>query len=303
MTSPAPSGVSNKAPSIVLTNNSSANPYRRIAKVITINTNAWQGVNSAGVNAQWLNETVTAADASPTVGQIQIFAKKAAAWVYGTFEALDDTDFGTQLPSLLADGKDRLEEGAFATGTGVTGVQTGSPRGALVAISATGTGSRVLSTMGTATGALIGTAAAADVYNLQAALPPRFRGDPSCGWVANLTNINKIRALDQYGGSSFWANLGPDTPERLLGKPIYESSSITNSTAGSTASGSCPLVFGAWSNFMIVDRVGTSMLYEPNIRDTTSNTPIGEAGWFYFWRVGSDVTTPAAFRWLSNGSG
>jgi HK97 family phage major capsid protein len=220
-----------------------------------------------------------------------------------TFEALDDTDFGTQLPTLLADGKDRLEESGFATGTGVTGSQTGSPRGVLVAISATGTGSRVLSTMGTATGALIGTAAAADVYNLQAALPPRFRMDPSCGWVANLTNINKIRALDQYGGSSFWANLGPDTPERLLGKPIYESSSITNSTAGSTASGSAPLVFGAWSNFMIVDRVGTSMLYEPNIRDVTSNTPIGEAGWFYFWRTGSDVTTPAAFRWLSNGSG
>jgi HK97 family phage major capsid protein len=71
-------------PSIVLTNNSSANPFRRVAKVITINSNAWQGVNSAGVNAQWLNETATAADASPTVGQVQIFAKKAAAWVYGS---------------------------------------------------------------------------------------------------------------------------------------------------------------------------------------------------------------------------
>ena len=168
-------------PTIVLTNNSSSNPYRRIAKVIQTTSNAWQGVNSAGVNAQWLSESVTAADASPAVGQIQIFPKKAAAWVFGTFEAIEDTSFSDQLPGMLGDAKDRLEESAFATGTGVTGSQTGSPRGVLVAISATGTGSRVLSTMGTATGGLIGTAAAADVYNLQAALPPRFRMDNSVG--------------------------------------------------------------------------------------------------------------------------
>ena len=63
------------------------------------------------------------------------------------------------------------------------------------------------------------------------------------------------------------------------------------------------MVFGAWDNFFIVDRIGTSMLYEPMIRDVTSNTPTGQAGWFYFWRVGSDVTSASAFRWLSNGSG
>ena len=37
---------------------------------------------------------------------------------------LEDSDFSVQLPDLLADAKDRLEEAAFATGTG-----TGQPKG------------------------------------------------------------------------------------------------------------------------------------------------------------------------------
>jgi HK97 family phage major capsid protein len=285
-------------PTIVLSSSGSANPFRRIGRVVQTTSNAWQGVSSAGVSAQWLGESTTASDASPAIGQIQVYPQKGAAWVYGSFEVRDDTNLSDQLPRLLADAKDRLEETAFAQGTGGTG-NSSMPRGVLVGL---GTSQRVTAAATTG-GALAGTTGAVDIYNLQAALPPRFRLSPNVGWVANITWINKARALDQYGGSSFWANLGSGTPETLLGQPIYESTSITTSTATGTSTGQAAMVYGDWSNFIIVDRIGTSMLYEPMITGTgaAANVPTGQSGWFYFWRVGSDVATSAAFRFLTNG--
>jgi HK97 family phage major capsid protein len=289
-------------PTIVLTSNGSTNPYRQLASVKQTTSNAWQGVNSAGVTASLLAEAAAASDASPTIGQIQIFPQKFAAWVFGSFEELGDTNFGEQLPGLIADAKDIVEETQFAVGTGGTG-NSAAPNGVLHAL---GTAQKVAAAEGTGgvfTGTGVGVAAS-NVYNLQAALGPRFRKSRSVGWVANITNMNKLRNLDQYGGSAFWANFGDDTPEQLLGKPIHESPSLTGSTATGTGTGSAVLVYGDWSKFYVVDRVGTSMIYEPMITGTgaNANLPTGQAGWFYYWRAGSDVATANAFRWLANGS-
>jgi HK97 family phage major capsid protein len=292
-------------PTIILTSAGSTNPYRQLASVKQTTSNAWQGVNSAGITAQLLAEAVTATDATPTMGQIQIWPQKFAAWVFGSFEAEQDTNFGEQLPELLADAKDIVEELQFAVGTGGTGNST-APSGVLHALGASqkvaaiqGTGGALSGTGGGGTGA-----PGYDVYALQAALGPRFRKSKSVGWVANITSINRLRGLDQYGGSSFWANFGDDTPEQLLGKPIHESPSLTTSTATGTGTASAVMVYGDWSKFYVVDRIGTSMIYEPMITGTgaASNLPTGQAGWFYFWRAGSDVATANAFRWLANGS-
>ena len=86
----------------------------------TTTSNAWQGVSSAGVGMAWLAEGSAAADSGSAVGQIQIIPQKAASWVTGSFEVMQDTDYADQLPGLLADGKDVWEEAAFALGTGGT---------------------------------------------------------------------------------------------------------------------------------------------------------------------------------------
>jgi len=262
-------------PTIVLTNTGSANPWRRISNVKTTTSNTWNGVNSAGVNAAWLSEGGTVTDNSPTVANIVVTPAKAAAWVFGSYEVLEDTDFGQQLPGLLADAKDRLEENAFSVAGG-SYPGTGAVTGATTVVT-------------TATTLVI---AVGDVYATQGALPPRFRNAPGCSWVANVAIINAFRQLDTAGGSSFWTNLGKGQPETLLGAPIYESSSMS----ATKSVGSLEAIFGDFGQFIIVDRVGVSMVYEPLVKGSGSQFPSGQAGWFMFWRVGSALSTVNAFR-------
>ena len=277
----------------MLTTDGTTNPYRMIGSVKQITTNAYQGVNSAGVQAAYLDEAATAGTGNyQGVGQVQIGVKKAAAWVYGSLEANEDTNFADQLPRLIQDAKDVLEEENFAVGTGGTALNAGVPLGIAAAL---GTAQRVAP--GTT-----GTIAAGDVYDLEAALGARFRRLQSVGCVSNITNINKVRAaLPSGAGSSFWATLGDGTPSRLLNHRIEESPSITVAATGSASSGTAAatLVFGAWDNFLVVDRIGMSMLFEPMIKDPSSGTPKGQQGWFAFWRSGSGLTTTNAFRYLT----
>jgi HK97 family phage major capsid protein len=279
----------------VITTDGTTNPYRRLANVKQITTNAYQGVNSAGVQAAFVDEQAAAGTANyQGVGQIQIYVKKAFAWVYGTIEASEDTNFADQLPRLIQDGKDILEEQKFAIGTGGT-LNAGEPKG-------------VVSTLGTAqrvAAATSGAIVAQDVYNLEAALGPRFRLDNSVGFVANIATINKVRAASPSGaGSSFWATLGDGTPSRLLNHRIEESPSVTSAAGTGTASSgtaSCQAVFGAWDDFYVIDRIGMSMLFDPMLKGTgaSANIPTGQQGWLAFWRTGADVATANAFRWLA----
>jgi HK97 family phage major capsid protein len=156
--------------------------------------------------------------------------------------------------------------------------------------------------VGTAGGSFFGTAGVADVYSVNGSLGPRFRLSPNVAWVANIQTINRLRSLDQYGGSSFWVGLQADQPERLLGKPVYESPSLISvGTAGGTAVGSATAIFGDFSKYIIVDRIGTTMLFDPLLKSVgTPNIPTGTQGWFYYWRVGAGVATANAFRWTGN---
>ena len=234
---------------IILTNAGSTNPYRRISRVVQTTSNAWQGVSSAGVGVAWLAEGSAAADSGSAIAQIQVIPQKAASWVTGSFESMQDTDYSDQLPTLLGDAKDIAEEAAFALGTGgSTGPNAGQPYGIANSLSTAIGAQRVVAAGGTASGAFFGTAGVADVYNLNAAVGPRFRLSPNVAWVANITTINRLRSLDQYGGSSFWTNLGGGTPETLLGKPIYESPSLlAPAGTGTLAAGSAVAVFGDFS--------------------------------------------------------
>jgi hypothetical protein len=156
-------------PTIILTNNGSANPYRQFATIKTTATNDWNGVTSAGVSAEWTAEGIEAADASPTVGQLKITPQKADAYLFGSYEVIGDSDIAQQLPELLADAKDRLEESAFAVGTG-----SGQPFGIM------GRGT----TLAAATGTAASGPTAASAYSLMGGLAARWRGSAGAERVA-----------------------------------------------------------------------------------------------------------------------
>lgn len=263
-------------PTIILTNAGSANPYRQVAEIKTTTTNDWNGVTSAGVNAEWTAEGTEAADASPTVGQLKITPQKADAYLFGSFEVLSDSDFGQQLPGLLADAKDRIEETAFAVGTG-----TGQPWGVIPR-----------GTSQNRAGTAAAGPAAQDVYALQAALPARWRGPRARNaWLANLTTINALRNVPAFTGAttSIVNDAGP--VPMLLGKPLLESTSIL----GTFTTGNKVLAYADMSQYYIVDRVGMSVVYDPIVLGA-NRRPTGQGAWYAFWRVGADVSTSTAVR-------
>lgn len=263
-------------PTIILTNAGSANPYRQVATVKTTTTNDWNGVTSAGVSAEWTAEGTEAADATPTVGQLKITPQKADAYLFGSFEVLSDSDIAQQLPELLADAKDRIEETAFAVGTG-----SGQPWGVM----ARGTSQNRAGTAATGP-------QAQDVYALMAALPARWRGPRANNvWLANLTTINVLRNVPKFSGSteSIVNDSGP--VPTMLGKPFLESTSIV----GTFTTGNKVLAFLDARQYYIVDRVGMSVLYDPVVLGA-NRRPTGQGAWYAFWRTGADVSTTSAVR-------
>ena len=263
-------------PTIILTNAGSANPYRQVANVKTTTTNDWNGVTSAGISAEWTAEGTEAADASPTVGQLKITPQKADAYLFGSFEVLSDSDFSAQLPELLADAKDRIEETGFAVGTG-----TGQPKGIITA-----------GTSQNRAGTAAAGPAAQDVYALMAALPARFRGPRARNvWMGNLNVINTLRNVPAFSGAttSIVNDSGP--VPTMLGKPFLESTSIL----GTYTTGNKVLAYLDASQYYIVDRVGMSVLYDPVVLGA-NRRPTGQGAWYAFWRTGADVSTATAVR-------
>jgi HK97 family phage major capsid protein len=263
-------------PTIILTNAGSANPYRQFANMKTTATNDWNGVTSAGVTAEWTAENTEAADASPTVGQLKITPQKADAYLFGSVEILSDSDFGQQLPELLADAKDRIEETGFAIGTG-----SGQPKGIIPA-----------GTSQNRAGTAAAGPAAQDVYALMAALPARFRGPRANNvWAANLLTINALRNIPAFtGATTSIVNDSGSTPT-MLGRPFLESTSIV----GTFTTGNKVLAFLDAKQFYIVDRVGMSVFYD-NFVLGANRRALGSGAWYAYWRVGSDVSTATAVR-------
>ncbi len=125
-------------PTIVLTNTGVfPNSIRDITRVETINTSAAHYVTSAGVTAEWVSEAAEATDASPSFAQPTITPVRADAYCQASYELVQDSNVADQLVTVFADAKMRLEEAAFAVGTGTT-----QPFGIVTRLQAT-TASRV----------------------------------------------------------------------------------------------------------------------------------------------------------------
>jgi HK97 family phage major capsid protein len=265
-------------PDIILTNAGSANPFRRLARTVVSTTNVAEFVTSTGTTANWVGEGVAVADTTPTLGQLAVTHYRESVWIFGSFEVLQDTQLGAQVPALIADAKDRLEVVAFTTGTG-----SGQPFG--------------LITHGTSD-ATVGALTAAMVYALHQSLPPRFRvGDQAKpAWLANVAVMNALRQLPKFSGAT--TSLVDDSPAdnipEVLGIDLVEDSAMD---ASNVTSGHKNLAIVDMNSFIITNRQPEMLLYEPLFKDQATGRPSGQAGWFSWSRTGADLTTATACQY------
>lgn len=268
-------------PTVLLTSAGSINPLRAISRVVQTATNAWQGVTSAGSTAEWIGEAGEVADASPTFASPSIPVYKGDVFVPYSFEAeMDALGFAAELGKILADAADQLTATAYTTGAGST-----QPKGIITALIAASPS--VVINSGTAN-----TVKSSDAYALQNALPPRFQAGAQ--WAANIAILNTLRQQETTNGALAFPSL-QNTPPTLLGRPANELSNMDGTIE--TSLENYALLYGRFDNFVIVDRIGSTLEIVPHIFGA-SRRPTGQRGALLWFRTGSDVVVPQAFRLL-----
>jgi len=265
---------------ILNTNNGVINPIRQLARVVQVTVDEWRGITSTGVTASYVAEATESTDNSPTLTQPVVSTERAHAFVPFSIEiGMDWGSIQDDLTVLFRDARDVLEAGKFVTGTG-----TNEPFGVM-----TGTTTTVAASTGL-------TITLANLYALKNALPPRYRNSGSAAFIANVAILDRFRQMDTVGSqTAVWADsLQIGTPARLLGYPVYEASEITGTITNATKIA----LFGDFSRYLIVDRVGLTVDFIPHLFGA-SQRPTGQRGLYCYWRNGAKVLDANAFRALT----
>jgi HK97 family phage major capsid protein len=210
---------------------------------------------------------------------------KAHAFVPFSIEVQEDWGaLESEMGRLFQDAKDDLEGVQFVTGVGTTVF----PQGFVVGTTAT-----VAAVSGL-------TVTAANLYALEAALPPRFR--PNESFVANRGIYNVIRGIDTAGGAALWLYVSQglvtqaptpgNTGATLLGRGAWEASGMQATVVNATKI----MIVGDLSYFLILDRIGMQVELIPFLFGAAQgNLPTGQRGLYAYWRNTSKVLSAAAF--------
>lgn len=266
---------------ILNTNNGVANPIRSLAKVIQVTVDEWRGISSSGITASYVAEASEATDNSPTLVQPTISTERAHAFVPFSIEiGMDWGSIQDDLTELFRDAKDVLESSKFVSGTG-----TNEPFGVL-----TGTTNTVAAASGL-------TVTLANLYSLKNALPARYRNNMSSAFLANVATLDRFRQFDTTGSAAaIWQDsLQKGLPSSLFGYPAFEASDINGTITNAVKMA----VFGDFSRYVIVDRVGLTVELIPHLFGAAQgNKPSGQRGLYCYWRNSAKVVDANAFRAL-----
>jgi len=273
-------------PTIIPTSNSVVNPARALARIETIaGSNTWNGVSSGAITATYVAEQAAATDNAPTIAAPTLTVVKAHAFVPFSIEIQEDWGaLESEMARLFQDSKDDLEGVQFVTGAGTTVFPQGFVTG-------------TTATVGAATGL---TVTAANLYALEAALPPRFR--PNESFVANRGIYNVVRGIDTAGGAALWLYVSQglvtqaptpgNTGATLLGRGAWEASGMQATVVNATKI----MIVGDFNYFLIVDRIGMQLELIPFLfGGAQGNLPTGSRGLYAWWRNMSKVLSASAF--------
>jgi HK97 family phage major capsid protein/HK97 family phage prohead protease len=264
-------------PTVILTNNGSVNPLRQISRVEQIVGKEWDGITSAGVTVTRVAEATQASDDAPTLAQPTVKAERVQGFIPFSLEADQDWNaLQSEMTRLLADAKDIEEATSFVTGTGVS-PQAGG----------------IVQTLNASSNVVANTFTVGSIYDLDEALPDRFRDNAS--FLAHRAVYNDIRQFDTAGGANLWVRIGEGQPPELIGYPAYRSSAMDSTPAGTI--GDRYLLLGDFRQFLIVDRVGMTVDVVPHLFGANQR-PTGQRGLYAMWRNNSKILVDNAFRIL-----
>ena len=250
--------------------------------MVTITTDNWKGVSSAGVSWSYDAELTEVSDDAPTLAQPSIDVYSARGFIPYSIEIGQDyPGFAEEMRRLLDQGYVDLVAKQSMTGT--------TPVGIFTAIDATAASEVSVTTDG-ALGAV-------DILKVWSALPERYRSRAT--WVMHTSVENEIRkfAADS-DGAYYTVNLAAGGVGTLMGRPIVVSDYAPAFT-GTTGAANI-LVVGDFSNFVIAQRAGMTVELVPHLFGVTNGRPLGARGWFAYARHGFDSVNDAAFRLLQN---
>lgn len=271
-------------PAIMLTSGGSASTLRQNCRVVTIATDEWHGISSAGVTAKWHAEAEEVDDDSPELAEPGVPVHRGDAFIPFSFEVgMDALNFVAEMQRLLVDGADQLMATAYTTGSG-----TGQPTGIVTALAG---GSSVVTSGGTE--AFV----SGDIYKMQAALPPRFSANAR--WMANIATINQAAQFESAAGARLFPEVGSG---QLLRKPLDELSTMDSVINPAATEANHILLYGDFAaGMVIVDRIGTTVELVPHLMGS-NRRPTGQRGLLMWFRTGSDVVVDNAFRLLNVGT-
>ena len=262
-------------------------PLRRVATVITVGS---KGVDilldDDEASAGWIGENDSATETNtPTVGNIEINAKKMYAYPKISAELAQDAAFDVEmwLKGKLVDKFGRVENTAFVVGAGVN-----SPRGFLTYTQGSGTYAR--SSIDVVNSGSTSTPTESGLIDLQCSLKEAYQ--PNAVWLMNRSTLGltmKLAGSTQFRFLNLQPQVGPSGVQfgslSMMDKPV-----ILCADMPVVASNSLSIAYGDFgAGYTIVDRVGISLLADPY-------TSPGQIKYQAFKRVGGGVTNFEAIK-------
>lgn len=243
-------------------------PMRQVARVQSITGNAVEGVVSYGqLSVSWLDEVTASSDpTTPTLKKYRIEVNNQRSSPRIGPSMLEDAAYNVEawLGEAIARDFALSEQAAFITGSGV-----GRPRGITTyTTAATADSSRAwgqLEHVATGTSGGFGTNANGfdKLISLIGKLKIGYR--TGAAFMMSKGTLAAARVLKTSGGDYIWEpSQQAGNPSLLLGYPVVEAEDMPTIAADSLS-----IAFGNFgSGYMIVDRLGLSVL-----RDPYSNNP------------------------------
>ena len=252
------------------------NIFRKLAHIINTSSGDRKiPVVASKGTASWVDEEGAITESDDAFSQVTIGAYKLGTLIKVSNELLNDSVFNLEqyISKEFARRIGTKEEDAFFNGDGA-----GKPTG-------------ILNTTG---GAEIGVTASSataitadEIIDLFYALNAPYR--KNAVWVLNDATVKAVRKLKDGNGNYLWQPaLTANTPDMLLGRPVFTSSYVPTVAAGAKV-----IAFGDFKYYWIADRQGRNFKKLSELYATTDQT-----GFVATQRVDGKLILPEAIKVL-----